>query len=280
MADKYATTDFQHALTDIKGMKRAILFFDKIYVMDLDSIDTEFIQTYAKSYQLANLEYLIENDLIENIELSPVTTSVEDGSFQLGFTASRRIQMNNYHSDIISMSLYSRAASIVLNSQGKDAVPLIWPKDLQIDIKNKNNFQTTAIITVMNHFPLISDEMPISDIVQFKNESETKHKLLRLRNWYRKWEANTSENEIVEEAEMLVHDYKRYMDACGVSYKIGVVESAISLPIEIVKGLVTINPKKITSAILSIKKAKVILLKEEADAPGKELSFIASVMKE
>lgn len=242
MGERYATTFFQHALTDVKMMKRTILFFDKIYVVDLDSIHDDFVQMYAKSYQLSNLYYLIDNNIIENIDISPSTVSAEDGSFQVANEAATRISLDIHNHDwLYNMSLYSRAASIVLNSQGKESVPLLSANSLQIDINDRRDHQMSAIITVMNNFPLLSDDMSISDIVGFKNEPETKKKILRFRNWSRKWSTGIPQNEIIEEAEMLINEYQKYMDACDVTYKIGVVESTMSLPTEIFKGVITLD---------------------------------------
>lgn len=115
--------------------------------------------------------------------------------------------------------------------------------------------------------------------MEYRADEDGKRTFLALNKWIPKTaNENLSYQEIIEELEYLISEYKHYMKVHKLKLGIGKFESISTIPLSVAESLVTQNYfkaiDKITGGIFSSRIRKVALAEAELKAPGREIAYI------
>ena len=155
-----------------------------------------------------------------------------------------------------------------------DAFPMI-----QIPDKIKHSIfsakKSDVIQITLQNLPILDEKTPWEDIVEFREDPDTKSKFLALRNWMSEVaRAKLSSSEIEEKIEWLLHKYQRIIEIHKLKFKKGVLETVITSGAEFIEDLIKLRFSKVAKQLFSIKRRKIELMEAEMKAPGREISYI------
>lgn len=123
-----------------------------------------------------------------------------------------------------------------------------------------------------------ADSEPWEKIIDFRNDPDTKKKLVRLRHWISDIaESNKSQLEIVEELEYCYNQYEEHIKFHQMKIRKGVLETIIMIPAEAIEGILRLKPTKTLKTLFSVKHKKLELLEAELKAPNRDLAYLFDV---
>lgn len=129
--------------------------------------------------------------------------------------------------------------------------------------------------------PEPSETTPLDTILDFRDDPQTKGKLLALRRWMtRMAKANTSQRELADELEWLLHEYETYMQVYRMKVRKGVLETVIAGAAEMAEDFVKIKWGELAKIPFAISTRKIELLESELKAPGREIAYVAHARSE
>ncbi|SRR6266498_4517363 len=120
-----------------------------------------------------------------------------------------------------------------------DIVPILtsYPTLKKPDMK-----ETEVIQLILNHFPIPSEDSPWEQILDVRQDTDARHKLLALRRWIRSLiRENRSKTEIEEELEFLLYEYEKRMKLHRMKYNAGAIQTIITLPFEIAENVLKLR---------------------------------------
>lgn len=171
----------------------------------------------------------------------------------------------------------ARVVSLDLSTQGLDAFPVL-PSLSSFDPIAPQQRGIDAVHVVLKCLPVPSESTPWEQIIEFRNDPESRGKLFALRKWMRNISKSaTSYSEITEELECLLYEYKRHLHLHRLKFETGVLETLLVTSAEIVENLVKFKWSKATKSLFELKKKKLALLEGEMKIPGSEIAYIAKV---
>jgi hypothetical protein len=166
----------------------------------------------------------------------------------------------------------SRYVSIMLREQNCDAVPLIVIPTGQPAMSEG---QTEVASIVLNNLPIPSEQTSWEQILEFRNDPDTKEKFFRLRRWMRDVSKDQlSPVEIEEQLESLLHDYKRHMELHRLKIEPGTLETILTTSGDLIENLVKFKWGKLAQSMFTLRHRKLALLEAEMNAPGAEIAYI------
>lgn len=135
--------------------------------------------------------------------------------------------------------------------------------------------KTNVLRIVIERLPIPDDSTPWEQIIDYRNDSETKSKFLALKDWMNEMvKAEMSLPEIEDKLEYLLNQYENHMKLHKLKYHAGVLESIIILGSEIIEDLIRLKIGKVTKSLFSLKQRKLNLLEAELKAPGRSVAYI------
>lgn len=128
---------------------------------------------------------------------------------------------------------------------------------------------------ILKDIPIPDEKTPWEQLIEFRDDPISIEKFIGLKNWINDIsKQNLSTNELEDKINFLVNDYKKHMKIHKMSTNIGFIETAISLPLQVLENLVKIKWSEISKSLFQFKYKKLNLMKAEMQAPGRELSYI------
>ncbi|MDJ0579721.1 hypothetical protein [Crocosphaera sp.] len=184
--------------------------------------------------------------------------------------------------------LQARRDALLLNKKYElDVVPIVnsnlsfdiakftsvAPKKLR-KVITANDKQNVAHI-ILDKLPLPTNDVSISQIMDFKEEPETRRLFLGMKRWLRKTlDSKTSLDELNEEIEYLTLEYKHYMKIHNMKTTTGTLETLVVTSAEIIENLAKLNIGKAAKSFFSVQNERVALAEAEMKAPGREISYL------
>jgi hypothetical protein len=128
---------------------------------------------------------------------------------------------------------------------------------------------------VLKELPQLDARAPWEDVLDFRAEERTQHLVRSLRRWVRKvvaekWSAAELEDEIKE----LVYAYERHLRASRIFGAKEALEVTITGVAEVAEDVVKFRLGKIAKLAGAILNRRASLLRDDANAPGRELALI------
>jgi hypothetical protein len=129
---------------------------------------------------------------------------------------------------------------------------------------------------VLAAFPEPGELTSIEDIVQFRQDPDSRQRLIELRLWVREMaRCSSPPSELEEKLEWLLHEYENHMKLHRMKLERGILEIVVTTPLEVLEDLVKLNWSKSAKKLFDLRKSKLALLEAEASAPGREVSYLA-----
>jgi hypothetical protein len=128
---------------------------------------------------------------------------------------------------------------------------------------------------VLNALPEPDDATPWDAIVEYRNDPESRRKLVALKRWVNAVSRGESPaSELEDEVEHLVAEYRAHLRAHRLRTGVGSLETIVTAAAEVAENVVKIRWSRAAGALFSLSKRAADLLDAERQAPGRELAYI------
>ncbi|MBA3355579.1 MAG: hypothetical protein H0U18_06490 [Pyrinomonadaceae bacterium] len=168
----------------------------------------------------------------------------------------------------------TRLISIELREvDGLQAVPLL-PVDIA-ETDNDHDLKNSVIKIVLNSLPVPDDETSWEQIVEYRDDQDSKNKFLDLRNWMSEVaRGELTPVEAEEQLEYLLSLFRRGMEIHRMKANTIVLESLVVTSADLARNLLTLRWGEIAKGFFSIRHRKIALLEGELTAQGSEVAYI------
>jgi hypothetical protein len=160
------------------------------------------------------------------------------------------------------------------------AVSLFPPRPEVTELLGINTAQGDVLRVVLKDIPEPSALTSLDEILEFRQEPESKEKIFAFRRWVQSMiTKRVPEKEIGEELEWLTHQYEEYMRLHRLKIRRGVIEIVITTTAKIAEDLVKIRWGDLSRSLFSLSHRKLELMEAELNAPGRELAYLIHARK-
>jgi hypothetical protein len=163
---------------------------------------------------------------------------------------------------------------ILRNSRGVETVSLFSPSKVSLSGR-VSTIPTTVNSVIIKALPEPDDSTPFEQILEFKEDSSTKSKLLELRRWMsRLTHSSISPIEAAQELEWLLQQYEDHMRLHRLKVNRGMLETVVTMTGEIAENLIKLKLGNLARLPFLITERRIALLEAERSAPGREVAYI------
>jgi hypothetical protein len=154
-----------------------------------------------------------------------------------------------------------------------DAYPVLILRDvLSLNEKSDKN---EVVKIALESLPIPDESTPWEQIIEYRNDPDSKSKFLALRNWMSEVaRSKLTPAEVEERLEYLMDLYQNHMRVHRMKTNAGVLETLVTTGTEFMGGLLSSRWGKAAQALFSLQKRKVALLEGELLSPGREVAYI------
>jgi hypothetical protein len=118
-------------------------------------------------------------------------------------------------------------------------------------------------------------------IIDFRNDEDSKIKLLSLRNWINEIaRREITKREFVENLEYLCYEYEQQMKLHKMKVNSGILETFFMITAEALEGILRLKPTQTIKTLFSVTHRKVKLLEAELNAHGREIAYVVKAREE
>jgi hypothetical protein len=157
-----------------------------------------------------------------------------------------------------------------------DAIPILpSPPPRSIPHEFPQVGKEKVLQVVFNKLPIPDDSVPWEDIIDFRNDPDTKSKFLGFRVWMSKLaRENRPTVEIEEELEYLTEEYRNHIALHKLKYNTGALETTITIAAEVLEDLARLKFGKLAKSLFILKNRRIALMEAEHSAPGREIAYV------
>lgn len=177
-------------------------------------------------------------------------------------------------------SYYERCACIQLRQYGYQALPL-YPFSGN-NLNKKIDYRKTQVLSIiLKHMPIPDRNTPWENILEFRNDPDSKGALAGLRVWFYEVAKGELElDEIEAKLEYLLYEYRKAMKIHQMKYRQGIFETIVVTTADVLEQLIKFEWGKLAKGLFSLNSKKFELLEAEMNAPGREISYIVKAQEE
>lgn len=280
----------------VYDLKRDLLLYDNLGMLNLDSLLVSLHQYKVYPFYqnaLNELEFLIkENKFFE------LKTLVKTGDV---------MNLNESDSKLAKLTMDLKTEMSEINEKNKEkSDELFWKHDelntrLWCNITNANNDkiftipslkdsasfelpQTTkekAYSIIHNLIPLPSNDTPWEKIFDFNNDSESRRKLLSLKNWVNELPDNIKYEELKDKIDYLINDYSESLKRHKIEGRLSSFKTIVKVIPTAVTELIRLKFDKAIDAFFSIAEQEVNFqrIEDRKSFIGNELAYIPHLKK-
>jgi hypothetical protein len=275
-------------------LKRDLLLYDRLGMLNLHSL-LGGLKEYNKYpfYRdaLNEVEYLIQNNkfvdlktlvkpgdvlMDENdLELSNITMELKK---EMDETSNKKDEKKHFElfwkHDELNTRLWCNIANAT--NEAIHAVPALRDTstfELPKTTKEK------AYTIVYNLIPTPVDNTPWEKIFDFNEDTESKRKLLGLRNWINELPSDIKQTELEDKINYLLQEYEASLKRHKISYRLSTFKTIVNAIPTALSEIVRLRFNKAVDAFFVIAEQEVNFTKykEREELPGHELAFISHV---
>lgn len=160
---------------------------------------------------------------------------------------------------------------------GINAYPIVEPESFY---HGKEADKTEVLCIVLRNLPKPDESVPWEQIIEFRNDQESRMKFLRLRNWINEIaKVGTHSSEIEEKLEYLLHEYELHLKIHKMKYSYGLIEGIVTIGSEVLENVIKIKWSDAAKSLFSLKHKRAQLLEAEVTSPGAEVAYILEAKK-
>jgi hypothetical protein len=292
------------------NLKRDLLYFDKL-IFDENELKmsklvvgslgeiilgkNQFEET--QKFQLTELDYLQDKNLLQSFDsnkLEKVAYQRELKTFTEYFDEHKKEKLLLSHNDVMNLGSIMQESTNILHGQvgngntiyknyffselinaisEVDVIPIF---DMFIPEKKSDLGKEYKILeVVLKKFPVIDDSVSWEQLIDFKNDTDSKRKFLALRNWMIDIsKGNFDSREISEKFDHLYSVYESHIKKHKLKTNSGVFKTFSIASSEILEDLIRFKWSKAVKAGFEIFEKSSKLTEIESNAPGKEVGYI------
>ena len=137
-----------------------------------------------------------------------------------------------------------------------------------------------VVEVILERLPVPGDEVPLTDILAFSREPDTRRQIQNLRFWMMKTAMlGSSIEDLSLEVDSMLNDFQQHMRAADMRATESGLRVAVEIPLEIAEAVLHARPKKALDAAFGLQIRKAEKLEAELAAPGHELSFLRTAAR-
>jgi len=290
---KPITSIYLDPINGINSLKRDLLLYDYVGALNVDSL-LSGLHLY-KQYEywqnaLNEVEYLIkEGKFIELKSLvKPGSVSVDNYNLELAnYTMELQKQMGSTkeEEEYKRLSLFKEHDELntrlwcSIANASNDAVFTVPSLNDNKSFELPKTTKEKAYTIIHKHFPLPAENTPWEKIFEFNNDSESRLKLLSLRNWMNELPANIKQEELEDKISYQIYKYTENLKQHKISTKVSTIKTIVKVIPSALAELVRLKFDKAIDAFFSIAEQKVNFqnYKDRSNLSGNELAYISHV---
>lgn len=288
-----------HSIQQPVDFKRAILLFDKIILEEQSlGLAREFAGSVIKQgiidkthfdFNNQNIEFLAKEGLLEFETINkPISVSIDTPeakymeSVTSEWTDINRLMVElkekqDKRGVLVELmnkikelpNSFARAICIRLTQEGSESFPIFEAVPNYTSAGKKEQ----VLNFFLSKIPTPEDNTSWENILDFKNDANTKNKYNALINWVNKVAKEESNlNEIEDEYNYLYSDYVEQFKIHKMKYKLSNLEIIACLGFDFIAGNLGISSVKTTA--FRFWQSEMNLLEAESKFSGKEIAFI------
>ena len=279
---------------DITNLKRYLLLFDKVGVIDLnlriELLREKHPHPCETRLVVEELSLLKENGLLIDTPFKS-NASVRKGVFDDGIKIKEfyelldaaHASMQDTKADTFQKSdSMTRLHCFILSVEDVkyDFEPL--PIISQIALSNKVKSSKSDVINlVIDKFPFPNEKIPWEQIVEYKSDPDNLGRLAGLRTWMNALsKSSLSAGELNDEIEYKLYRYRKALEAHKIKYSSGMFETFIVGGAQIIENVTKLRFEKLAKGLFQAKKLRADLLLSELNSPGYEIGYIYQLNKD
>ena len=199
-----------------------------------------------------------------------------------GFIAPVKKSTNEFEKFIVDSMIASndfliRAETIKLERiEGYYAVPVLAGKNSFI--LDEDDKRADVVQLVLSQIPFPDEDVPWESILEYKQNENSRSKILALRNWISEISRSShTVPEIEERLEYLIDQYEQQLKLHKLKYTKGSLETLVTAGAEFVESIAHLRFSKLAQFPFKLRNHRLTLMEEELKAPGRELAYIAKL---
>ena len=171
--------------------------------------------------------------------------------------------------------LEARTNAVLLNKANHDEFVPIIRGNYHNNQEDSYLKKATVLSVVIRNFPHVSQDISAERLVELKSDNEASLKLYRLKNWTLDLaNSKLTDKEINQKIEYLLLEYQKQLDLHKLKYSSGVIETFVTVGLEVLENIVKLNLSKAAKVFFDIQKKELTLLEAEEKLVGKEVAYI------
>lgn len=128
---------------------------------------------------------------------------------------------------------------------------------------------------VLRSLPIPGPLTSWQDILDFRSDPCSRRLMIALRHWILATaKGQRTHLEVAQELEWLVSEYDHYMRVHRMDASIGTIETIVTVATEVIENMAHFKPSTAVKGLFALRHRKALLLKDELNAPGREVAYI------
>jgi hypothetical protein len=292
------------------NLKKDLLYFDKLI---FDENELKMSKSLAgplgktllgenqfeeiQKFQLTELEFLQDKNLLQSFDstkLEKIAYERKLKTFTDYFDEHKKEKLLFSHNELMNLgSIFQESTNILygiedngntiyknyffselINATSEvDVIPIF---DLFIPEKKSELGKDYKILeVVLKKFPVIDDSVSWEQLIDFKNDADSKRKFLALRNWMIDISKGSfNSKEVSEKFDHLYAEYESHIEKHKIKTNSGIIKTFSITTSEILEDLVRFKWSKAVKAGFEIFENSSKLTEIESNAPGKEVGYV------
>ena len=275
-----------------KLIKNACLFYDKITplyrtsrwlirrelfpVKFLDTNNTNMGERTALELETeSELEWLHENGILDSPDEVPYS---ELDDFY-GYNAMRPIW--SYRTKKGGQRWQNIDETFNSNIIQRVGLP-IYCDQLNVASPSSTDKKQQIIEILLNHFPVLPEDTPWEDILEWRNNKDAIVKLRRLKHWVNTVSQRNVLNlkDLEDEIIYLLDEYEQYMKIKKIKYTYSPVRTLLTTTGELFENIAKLKIKNLMDLPFQISERSILISESELFAPGRELAYIVEAKEQ
>ncbi|OIV41348.1 hypothetical protein [Flavobacterium johnsoniae] len=281
--------------SSFERIKSNFFLYDTLYTYNFDDFkNLQLNSGYGKESYYNSMQLLIEQGYLKLFNISEIDEELVSQESKLNLIEISNVLDDEYEklANLKNQISSSESANKFLRSQfqfnaleerlfallckektGKMASPvtsLDSYNNLELFFPKANVYRV-----LIQNFPIPDRNIPLLDIIQYKNEESNKLHFLRLRTWIDNIaKRELTEIEIAQEIETLIAEYKYEMKLAGMKYKNAKIEFLYKFAPQFLEKIVKFSISELFDPFFKLRNEKISLLQTENNAKGNELAYL------
>ena len=255
-------------MTDIKA---SILAFDKIYIpQGMGKLERQMLEGDLRhaNISLDDVEYLENKGIIQQ---TPINSSelVENALSLIenynnrhgGINDNTRYIFGNILERLVIKELSKKSENVFLPSSSLVALPTLKSKQPQAEVYS----------LIIDNLPIISEDVPLDEVISFKNEFSKDYQKLLL--WSTTFSSGENEKIRKEELSEMIERFREHQNIGDIKFRPGKAELLFQ-GLGVFKEAFQLKFGSVSKTLATVRKTKAELLEHEMNNPSLPLSYI------